>query len=337
MSAALLFLLVITIIVVIWKPWKVIPHYVPSKPLSPKELCRLHGWNTTDQPPKTYDAIIFSVELDLLEIRLRELYPVVDHFVILESNTTFTGNPKPYHFDDNKNHLQSHSGRLLKPGESPFVVENSMRVNMTMHLVDIGIKKQDLVIMADVDEIPSRESISLLQTCHFQPNVLHLRMQNFIYSFDFLADMDHWRAKIVRVPDDFEEWFFGEGSKITPTPPFYYGHSRSSNHILSDAGWHCSFCFPRLSDFVFKMTAYSHADRVTNKKLLNPERIQRVICEGKDIFGMMPEAYTYRELLWKWGPAKKLESVRHVPKFVLENIESKRFSYLLPGGCMRDY
>ena len=39
---------------------------------------------------------------------------------------------------------------------------------------------------------------------------------------------------------------------------------------------------------------YSHADRVTDPALLQPERIQQVICEGKDIFGMLPEAYRVR-------------------------------------------
>jgi beta-1,4-mannosyl-glycoprotein beta-1,4-N-acetylglucosaminyltransferase len=38
-----------------------------------------------------FDAILFSNEMDMLEIRLRELYDVVDKFVIVESDHTFTG------------------------------------------------------------------------------------------------------------------------------------------------------------------------------------------------------------------------------------------------------
>lgn len=44
------------------------------------------------------------------------------------------------------------------------------------------------------------------------------------------------------------------------------------------------------------MLGYSHADRVTDPALLKPERIQQVICEGKDIFGMLPEAYRARSV-----------------------------------------
>lgn len=41
-------------------------------------------------------------------------------------------------------------------------------------------------------------------------------------------------------------------------------------------------------------SGYSHADRVTDESLLQLERIQQTICEGKDIFGMLPEAYKVR-------------------------------------------
>ncbi|KAJ3104741.1 hypothetical protein HDU97_008920 [Phlyctochytrium planicorne] len=360
----LIILLLLTVILVIWsaevvnvvtygtrplwddpgEKWTVFPSYGLQ---DPKEICELHGWKVQDPPKKMVDAIIFSVELDLLELRLRELYPVVDEFVILETNTTFTGKPKPLVFQEHQERFafakdkikyKAIPGRTLKPGESPFVVENAMRINMTMFLVDLGLQVGDNVIMADVDEIPSRESISLLRSCEFQPDIIHLRMKNFIYSFDFMTDMDHWRAKVVRVPEAFYDWFYGDASSPNKKAPFYYGHQRASNHILSDAGWHCSFCFPKLKDFVFKMTAYSHADRVTNKKLLDRNRIQRIICEGKDIFGMLPEAYTFRDLIWKWGPARKMDSVTDVPKYLLEMLAHKerKFHYLLPGGCVRD-
>ena len=44
-----------------------------------------------EKPIKVYDAILFSNEMEILEIRLRELYEFVDKFIILESDHTFTG------------------------------------------------------------------------------------------------------------------------------------------------------------------------------------------------------------------------------------------------------
>ena len=45
-----------------------------------------------------YDCFIFFDEFDLLEIRLTLLDDVVDYFVIVESNFTFSGKKKNYNF-----------------------------------------------------------------------------------------------------------------------------------------------------------------------------------------------------------------------------------------------
>ena len=47
-------------------------------------------------------AMPFLNELDLIEIKFRELAGVVDLFVIVESPLTFTGLPKPLVFAENK-------------------------------------------------------------------------------------------------------------------------------------------------------------------------------------------------------------------------------------------
>ena len=61
-------------------------------------LCRAHNWGVYRRFPsrrKAYDLFIVNNELDMLKIRLNELYPYVDYFVILEAKTTFTGLLKP--------------------------------------------------------------------------------------------------------------------------------------------------------------------------------------------------------------------------------------------------
>ena len=51
---------------------------------------------------KVFDCFPFYDELDLLEIRLNILNDVVDYFVLTEATRTFTGKPKPLHYDNNK-------------------------------------------------------------------------------------------------------------------------------------------------------------------------------------------------------------------------------------------
>ena len=49
-----------------------------------QNLCRDHGLPEATQQPQIYDAFMFNSELDMLEVRLLELYDFVDYFVICE-------------------------------------------------------------------------------------------------------------------------------------------------------------------------------------------------------------------------------------------------------------
>lgn len=47
--------------------FNVTPHYyVPQ--LTAREQCLLHGWSVETETPKMVDAILFSIELDILEV-----------------------------------------------------------------------------------------------------------------------------------------------------------------------------------------------------------------------------------------------------------------------------
>ena len=49
-----------------------------------QDFCREHGLPKAAQQPQLFDAFMFNSELDMLEVRLLELYDFVDHFVIRE-------------------------------------------------------------------------------------------------------------------------------------------------------------------------------------------------------------------------------------------------------------
>lgn len=305
------------------EPFTIIPHY-PSSSLPVSTWCSLHNWSVRPNTPRVFDAVIFSVELDLLQIRLHELYDVVDVFVILESDRTFTGLEKNRTFAENRHlfawaeakiHYAFHEGHVLARGEHPFSQEGEMRTSMNAALEAAGVGEGDLVLMSDVDELPRASTIELLKTCNFGETI-HLQLANYVYSFEFLLDHDSWRASVRRHPS-------ATG----------YSHGRVGDVMLADAGWHCSFCFRHIADFQFKMLAYSHADR-SREKLMQPERIQRVVCEGRDIFDMLPEAYSWSELARKMGPMLRTWSAMDAPRLLQERPGDYR--WLLPGGCERE-
>lgn len=307
-------------------PFKHLPHYYAEN-VSMEHLCHLHGWSLRSKPRRIFDGIIFSNELDILEIRWRELHPYITKFVILESNTTFTGIRKPLFFASNRPRFAfaeekiEHgvfNGRVSVRGsfEDPFVLESQQRGAMNGLLRRAGISNGDLVIMSDTDEIPSPHTVKLVQWCDGIPPILHLELKHYMYSFEFPVDYSSWRATIQ---------VYGPWTR--------YKHSRQSNLIFSDAGWHCSFCFRRLEEFAFKMMAYSHADRVQRKDFLDHSRIQKLICKGDDLFDMLPEEYSFQELIKKMGSIPRSASAVHLPAYLIENAD--KFRFLLPGGCLR--
>ncbi|KAG8652043.1 beta-1,4-mannosyl-glycoprotein 4-beta-N-acetylglucosaminyltransferase [Manihot esculenta] len=307
-------------------PFEHLPHYYAEN-VSMEHLCHLHGWSLRHEPRRVFDGIIFSNELDILEVRWRELHPYITKFVILESNTTFTGVPKPLFFASNQGRFAFAEGKIVHGvfsgrttihgcHEDPFVLESEQRAAMNSLILRSGISGGDLLIMSDADEIPSPHTVKLLQWCDGIPPILHLELRNYMYSFEFPVDYSSWRATVH---------IYGPWTR--------YRHSRQTDIIFSDSGWHCSFCFRRLQEIVFKMTAYSHADRVRKKDYLNHSRIQKIICTGNDLFDMLPEEYTFQELIKKLGSIPHSASAVHLPAYLLENAE--KFKFLLPGGCLR--
>ena len=59
------------------------------------------------------DAFTYFNEKELVELRLKYLNPIVDHFVIIESNITFTGKEKKWNFPNVlKNNLKEFSHKI---------------------------------------------------------------------------------------------------------------------------------------------------------------------------------------------------------------------------------
>ncbi|GMH23915.1 hypothetical protein Nepgr_025758 [Nepenthes gracilis] len=307
------------------KPFNEITHYY-SENVTMEELCKFHGWGIRDYPRRVFDAVLFNNEVDMLLIRWKELHPYVTQFVLLESNSTFTGIPKPFLFRIHRDKFKFVEPRLtygtiggrFKKGENPFVEEAYQRVALD-HLIRLaGIDEDDLLIMSDVDEIPSRHTVNLLRWCDEIPPILHLRLKNYLYSFEFKVDDNSWRASV---------------HKYQPGKT-RYAHFRQTDYILSDAGWHCSFCFRYIHEFIFKMKAYSHTDRVRFPHYLNPQRIQDIICKGTNLFDMFPEEYTFRDIIGKLGPIPRSYSAVHLPIYLMQN--GDKYKYLFPGHCRRE-
>lgn len=137
--------------------------------------------------PPVVDCFPFFNELDVLRVRLHELAPVVDRFVIVEAHETHQGAPKNYILSDADwapPELRDRVVHIRISGSWPFATwgksgvsrrppgqmlaedwarENTQRNVICAGLRKLGLKGDEIVMVSDVDEIPRRESIAVLK------------------------------------------------------------------------------------------------------------------------------------------------------------------------------
>lgn len=323
------------------RPWIQVPQYYHPD-VSVSERCAAFGWKIREQKGKfkVIDSTLFSIELDMLEIRLIELWPYVDVFLIVEGNTTFTGLSKPLVFERNRERFKWAESKIvyrqlnnLEAGESKearegWKNEGDTRDAVTKYLRDdIHVQDGDLVIVSDVDEIPSAATMSLLRSCEGYDAEFHLNLDSYMYSFEFsVSDALPLYSTLAQI----KTW--------SATAKYEHIRSPDAKRLLLHAGWHCSFCFRNIADFQFKMSAFSHADRLLYpEKMLNPQYIQDRLCSGKELFGMLPEAYTWKELWRAMGAFQRVKE-GNLPKAVIQDIikGTGKYGFLLPGQCRRE-
>jgi len=128
------------------------------------------------RPRRIVNAFPFNVEFDMLELRFAELAEVVDVFLILESNYTAYGTPKPLRLLERlcngtyPNVIQKVVYVVLDcfPSEAyrdGWVADALVRNYLGTHGLRRvgGLQPDDLLVLNDADELPRRELISFLK------------------------------------------------------------------------------------------------------------------------------------------------------------------------------
>jgi len=108
-----------------------------------------------------YDCFTINDEIDLLLLRLEYLSPIVDKFIIVEAEYTFSGNAKPLYFDEARVRFRKFEDKIIavrlpmshyisnNAWQNEYYQRNFIKTQLT------GLADDDLVHIGDVDEIPN--------------------------------------------------------------------------------------------------------------------------------------------------------------------------------------
>lgn len=155
-----------------------------------------------------YDCFTFFNELELLELRLHTLNDVVDKFVILEADRTFTGNPKRFYYEENKDRFKEFSHKIchLKCSAEPTTLRHGddlatlshnawQREFMQRNMLIAGLeqaKLSDVMMLSDIDEIPCPKMIEAVLEDYAEPNVFIQEL--FFYHINWLRYPNWWHG-----------------------------------------------------------------------------------------------------------------------------------------------
>jgi beta-1,4-mannosyl-glycoprotein beta-1,4-N-acetylglucosaminyltransferase len=259
-------------------------------------------------PPLVYDCIIFFNELDLLEVRLNELKDVVDKFVIVEASFTHSSNPKPFYFEENKDRFSKFLDQIIhvKIEELPYFPPQPRRRN-TIHnrhevehyhrnytwygLVDCN--DNDIIIIGDVDEIPTINSISEAKDILSinSDSVICFRQRHFNYFFNGTCIKDGhispWYGQVATTYENLKKVGTDnvmDDNNCSPMVLRMGKEGRLKNSVTIDnAGWHFSY-LGGIDEIIKKVGSYSHEEFDT-PEFMNREVIENRIKNGQDVFG----------------------------------------------------
>lgn len=226
-------------------------------------------------PFKVYDCITFFNELDILEIRMNELDPVVDHFVIVEATTTHTGMPKILYFEENKERFAKFANKIIHtivqlPKEGDTWIRERAQRDCIGDVLKAKCIPGDTVIISDADEIPRMEVVRDYRNVH-GPKQFEQQLHYYALNSKCTNDPPWHLSKIL--PYDLYT-----SSNMTPCMVRY-----SQFAALKDAGWHFSF-IGNVEFIRKKISSWAHSEFNT-PEINNDTNISASITNGKDLFG----------------------------------------------------
>jgi len=223
---------------------------------------------------KVIDCFIFYNEIEMLEYRLNVLKDTVDHFVIVEATTTFTGKSKKMYFDPGK--YSSFNITHVIVNDLPFnnsengnqwKNEEHQRNCIERGLSQIKLDPDDFIIISDVDEIPDPVTLNLIKLesnlevlSQFEQDFYYYNLSNKLPDLWYSCKIFKYKLFVKTIQELRLEVFYG----------------------IYPGGWHLSYFGS--PDFISnKIQNFGHQEFNT-PVFTNPKLISQRIENYVDIF-----------------------------------------------------
>lgn len=276
-----------------------------------------------------YDVFPFFNEIDLLEIRLNTLDPLVDFFVITECSTTFSGEPKEMYFHNNREKFSKFSDKIIHqmvdnvPSLDPFSRDRFQR-DQAKSILEASCSPEDFIIYGDIDEIPRPSAILAgIKAVESSGGMAHLA-QDLYYFYLNVQETSNTlksytgeygvRLRKKWLGTNISRWEYAR--QHTMTDLRNPSHKKKGNRI-KDGGWHFTYVGSSDQESVTdrikrKIVSAAHQELNTDEIL---GQIESNIQNLNDLFGRRKTKF------------KVLEQFDYLPAYVQQNFA--QYEYLI--------
>ena len=238
---------------------------------------------------KIVDCFMFYNELDVLEIRLKELYDVVDAFVIVEATHTHNVmNPKekPLYYLENKARFEKYNDKIVHVVTNfrenyPFAVHirgadgNWFREIYQRECIRYGLRRlslddSDIILVSDADEIVRRDTVLGFRNFEFriQDRITYsLEMTLYYYSIEYTTPRKWYHAKAMTYKTS-KEYNLLSAARITHLPRRTFLTKIYRPYLLNvipSAGFHLTY-FGGVDALKTKVESFAESSAYTTDK-----------------------------------------------------------------------
>ncbi|HAH30735.1 MAG TPA: hypothetical protein DCL44_00290 [Elusimicrobia bacterium] len=262
---------------------------------------------------KIYDAFLFFNELDLLEIRLNLMNDIVDHFVISESDLTFSGKPKPLYYAENKERFKPFESKIIhqvirdNPADftalkrfNPPENKDESCLNMIYGFIDVAdnfpkevlhwgrdffqreslhralvsCADDDIVMFSDVDEVPNPDAVKQTLALFPSDKIYTLRQKEFDYYLNMYKE-DNWMGPRIALYSSLKALSLNKIRAIREG-----GRTLVDSPDVYNGGWHFT-SLGGTEKIIQKIESWGHQEFNTDRI---KKKVQSRVESGRDIF-----------------------------------------------------
>jgi len=227
---------------------------------------------------RVFDCFTFFNELELLELRLNELYGAVDFFVIAEAPVTFKGQPKELVFQNNQARFAQFRDKIIHVvvDDLPQEVERAWdRENFQRNALRrgfAGAAAEDIIIISDADEILRAATVDTLRRGE---GFFQLGMPMYQYYMN-LRESQTWTKVFAFSHKLLDE--VGDFNWVRVMQDEVFEKFAGRNTKLTNAGWHFTY-LGGAAKIREKLQSFSH-DEAWYQRMLTPGGIEAQVAAG---------------------------------------------------------